>query len=89
LTPSILKYDIRLPTDHPFNSGIYWKRTATMHNADERPATGYDAHLHIRAASDLLPRLHAVARSRGLTAASFARQAVMEAVTAAEHRTAA
>ena len=55
----------------------------------DKPATGYDAHLHIRAAADLLPRLHAVARSRGLTAASFARMAVMEAVAAAEHRHAA
>lgn len=51
----------------------------------DRPAAGYDAHLHIRAAADLLPRLHAVARSRGLTAAAFARMAVMEAVAAAEH----
>ena len=60
-----------------------------MRNADEQPASGYDAHLHIRAASDLLPRLHAVARSQGTTAASFARMAVMAAVAAAEHRHAA
>jgi predicted transcriptional regulator len=60
-----------------------------MLHADERPTTGYDAALHIRTPSDLLPRLHAVARSRGLTAASFARAAVMEAVARAEHRTAA
>lgn len=55
----------------------------------DKPAVGYDAHLHIRAASDLLPRLHAVARRRGLTAAAFARMAVMDAVAAAEHRPAA
>lgn len=60
-----------------------------MLNADEQPANGYSAALHFRTPSDLLPRLHAVARSRGLTAASFARMAVMEAVAAAEHRTAA
>lgn len=51
----------------------------------DKPTAGFDAHLHIRAAADLLPRLHAVARSRGLTAASFARAAVMQAVAAAEH----
>jgi hypothetical protein len=60
-----------------------------MLHADERPANGYDAALHFRTPSDLLPRLHAVARSRGLTAAAFARMAVMEAVAAAEHRAAA
>ena len=60
-----------------------------MINTDERPATGLDANLNIRAPSDLLPRLHAVARSRGLCAAAFARMAVMEAVAAAEYRNAA
>lgn len=60
-----------------------------MLTADDRPATGLDANLHVRAPSDLLPRLHAVARSRGLTAAAFARMAVMEAVAAAEYRRAA
>lgn len=52
----------------------------------DKPTAGFDAHLHIRTAGDLLPRLHAVARSRGLTAASFARAAVMAAVADAEHR---
>lgn len=52
----------------------------------DKPANGYDAALHFRTPSDLLPRLHAVARSRGLTAAAFARMAVMEAVAAAKHR---
>lgn len=60
-----------------------------MLDAAEKSATGLDANLHIRAPSDLLPRLHAVARSRGLCAAAFARMAVMEAVAAAEHRHAA
>jgi predicted transcriptional regulator len=60
-----------------------------MINADERPANGYSAALHIRTPDDLVPRLHAVARARGLTAASFARSAIMEAVAAAEHRHAA
>lgn len=60
-----------------------------MHKADEQPANGYSSNLHFRTPSDLLPRLHAVARSRGLTAAAFARMAVMEAVAAAEHRHAA
>lgn len=61
------------------------ERTATMLNVNEQPAHGYSAALHFRTPSDLLPRLHAVARARGLTAASFARMAVMEAVAAAEH----
>ena len=60
-----------------------------MLTADERPAAGFDAHLHVRTAADLLPRLHAVARARGLTAAAFARAAVMAAVADAEHRHAA
>lgn len=60
-----------------------------MHTADERPTHGYSAALHIRTPEDLVPRLHAVARARGLCAAAFARAAIMEAVAAAEHRNAA
>ena len=60
-----------------------------MLDTADKPDTGLTANLNIRAPSDLLPRLHAVARSRGLCAASFARMAVMEAVAAAEHRQAA
>jgi hypothetical protein len=60
-----------------------------MINADERPAAGYDANLNFRVPADLLPRLHAVARARGLCAASFARTVIMEAITVAEHRHAA
>lgn len=52
----------------------------------DKPATGYNSALHFRTPPDLLPRLHAVARARGLTAAAFARSAVMQAVAAAEHR---
>jgi len=52
-----------------------------MHSqSSEKPATGLDANLHFRIPSDLLPRLHMVARARGLCAASFARAAIMEAV---------
>lgn len=51
----------------------------------DKTKNGYTAALHFRATPDLLPRLHAVARSRGLTAASFARAAIMEAVARAEH----
>jgi hypothetical protein len=46
----------------------------------KKPATGLDADLHFRIPSDLLPRLHMVARSRGLCAAAFARSVLMEAV---------
>lgn len=60
-----------------------------MNTTNERPATGYDATLNFRVSADLLPRLHAVARSRGLCAASFARTVIMEAVAAAEHKHAA
>lgn len=59
-----------------------------MLTTDERPAD-LTSNLHVRVPGDLLPRLHAVARARGLCAASFARSVVMEAVAAAEHRHAA
>lgn len=60
-----------------------------MSDTHENTANGLVGHLHCRIPSDLLPRLHAVARSRGLTAAAFARSVVMEAVAAAEQRHAA
>ena len=43
-------------------------------------ATGFDGHLHIRTASDLLPRMHAVARRKGLTAAAWTRMIIIEAI---------
>lgn len=52
----------------------------------EAEKTGFDAHLHCRIPADLLPRLHAVARSHGLTAASFTRMAVLDALSRAEYR---
>ena len=55
--------------------------------SSEKPATGLDAHMHFRIPSDLLPRLHAVARSRGLCAAAFARSVLMEAVDRASWST--
>jgi hypothetical protein len=34
-----------------------------------KPAAGFDAHIHFRAPSDLMPAVHAHARRRGMIAA--------------------
>lgn len=52
------------------------------------PAAGFDGHLHIRTTSDLMPRLHAAARRQGLTAAGFVRMVLLQALSAAEPRSA-
>lgn len=57
-----------------------------MQNTDKFAATGLDGHLHIRATSDLMPRLHAVARRKGLTAAAWTRMTILDALDRAEYR---
>lgn len=51
-----------------------------MLDATEKPAVGFDGHLHIRVTSDTMPAIHAHARRRGLTSASWVRMVVLEAL---------
>lgn len=51
-----------------------------MLNASEKPTTGFDGTVHFRAPSDLMPTVHAFARSRGLTSASWLRMVVLDAL---------
>ena len=48
-------------------------------NIDKMNA-GYDGHVHFRAPSDLMPAVHAVARRRGLTSASWLRMVILDAI---------
>lgn len=50
-----------------------------MLNAD-KPSAGFDGRLNIRAPSDLMPTVHAFARRRGMTSASWVRSIIMEAL---------
>jgi hypothetical protein len=51
-----------------------------MHQLDDKPLAGFDGHVHFRAPSDLMPAVHAVARRRGLTSASWLRFVIMDAL---------
>jgi len=51
-----------------------------MLDATEKPAAGFDGHVHFRAPSDLMPTVHAFARRRGLTSASWLRSVILEAL---------
>jgi len=56
------------------------------------PAAGFDAHAHFRVPSDFMPAVHAHARRRGLTSASWLRMVILEALerdAAAQQRAAA
>lgn len=59
-----------------------------MSKKHKKPSIGYDGHLHIRCASDLPPLVHAHARARGYTAASWMRSVIIEALerAGANHR---
>jgi hypothetical protein len=59
-----------------------------------KPAAGFDAHIHFRAPSDLMPAVHAHARRRGMTSASWLRSIIIAALdrattTPADHQEAA
>ena len=54
-----------------------------MHNTADKPTAGYDGHVHFRAPSDLMPAVHAHARRRGLTSASWLRMVILEALDGA------
>ena len=45
----------------------------------ENTAT-YDDHAHFRVPADFMPMVHQVARSKGTTAASFMRMAIIDAL---------
>ena len=47
---------------------------------DKPAATGFDGTVHFRAPSDLMPTVHAFARRRGLTSASWLRMVVLDAL---------
>jgi len=51
-----------------------------MQNTIDKPTAGFDAHVHFRAPSDLMPAVHAFARRRGLTSASWLRFVILEAL---------
>lgn len=51
-----------------------------MHDTIDKPTAGYDSHVHFRAPSDLMPAVHAFARRRGLTSASWLRLVIFEAL---------
>lgn len=46
----------------------------------DKPATGFDGHVHFRAPSDLMPAVHAHARRRGFTSASWLRAVILDAL---------
>lgn len=51
-----------------------------MLNAPDKPAAGFDGRLHIRCTSDLMPAIHAYARRRGMTSASWVRFIILDAL---------
>lgn len=51
-----------------------------MQNTANKLTAGYDGHVHFRAPSDLMPSVHAIARRRGLTSASWLRMVILEAL---------
>lgn len=51
-----------------------------MLNAYEKPAAGFDGRLHLRCTSELVPTIHAFARRRGMTSASWVRSVILDAL---------
>ena len=51
-----------------------------LNTTTDKPATGFDGYIHFRAPSDLMPTVHAHARRRGLTSASWLRMVVLNAL---------
>ena len=62
-----------------------------MQTSNAKPTAGFDSHIHFRAPSDLMPAIHAIARRRGLTSASWLRMIVLDAIDRAtpDHQEAA
>ena len=59
-----------------------------MQDTANKPTAGYNGHVHFRAPSDLMPAVHAIARRRGLTSASWLRMVIFDAIDHArpDHR---
>lgn len=51
-----------------------------MLDALDKPAAGFDGYVHFRAPSDLMPAVHAYARRRGMTSASWLRFVILDAL---------
>lgn len=54
-------------------------KDGTMLDLD-KPAAGFDGYVHFRAPSDLMPTVHAYARRRGFTSASWLRSVILDAL---------
>lgn len=50
------------------------------HDTSMKPAAGFDGRLQVRVTSDLTPAIHAHARRRGLTSASWVRMVILDAL---------
>lgn len=51
-----------------------------MLDASEKAAVGFDSFIHVRCTSDVMPAVHAHARRKGLTSASWLRMVIIEAL---------
>lgn len=58
-----------------------------MQQSDDKPTFGFDAMFRMRVPADLVPRVHAHARSKGLTSSSWIRLLIMEALEQQAQRT--
>ena len=47
---------------------------------DSNVSAGFDSHIHFRAPADLMPAVHAHARTRGLTSSSWLRMVILAAL---------
>lgn len=50
------------------------------HDTTAKLAAGFDGRLQVRVTSDLTPAIHAHARRRGLTSASWVRMVILDAL---------
>ena len=60
------------------------EHTSEQFDTKDPDFRGFNANATLRVPADFLPRVHVVARARGMTAASFMRAAIVEAVKRAE-----
>ncbi len=49
-------------------------------DTSQKAIAGFDAHVHFRCPSDLMPLVHSTARRRGLTSASWLRMVIFDAL---------
>ena len=55
-------------------------KVTTFRGLEAKPPAGFDGHIHFRAPTDLMPAVHARARRRGMTSASWLRSIILEAL---------